>query len=303
MRCKIRGCVHRYIAAKQGRVLEGARVMLSRYRDVRGSCDDAAYLGNRGGGCAMRVLLVDDEGSLLLTLAANLELEGFDVALAMSGEAALEILAREAFDLVLTDIRMPGMNGVELFHRVRALRPEMPVVLMTAFALEELVDSALSRGAFTVLPKPFSIEQVTATISHAARRPLVLVVDSDEAQATAEELGRAGVPARATSGRDDEEEVLAEVTSGRIDICVVPLVPEREDVSALLDRLLAVEPALTFVAVGARSAPAFAQRMAALRAFACVRRPLDAAVLARLCGRARGARVGAAAPPSVRLST
>ncbi|MFO0589630.1 MAG: response regulator [Polyangiaceae bacterium] len=241
----------------------------------------------------MRVLLVDDEGSLLLTLAANLELEGFEVALAGSGEAALEIITREPFDLVLTDIRMPGMNGVELFHRVRRLRPEMPVVLMTAFAVEELVDQALSSGAFTVLPKPFSIEQVVATISHAARRPLVLVVDGGEAQATASALLLAGVPARAASRREDEQGVLAEVTDGRIDICVVPLVPGEEDVAALVSRLLAVEPALTFVAVGTRSAPAFAQRMAALRAFACLREPLDVGVLARVCGRARGARVGA----------
>ncbi len=264
----------------------------------------------------MRVLLVDDEGSLLLTLAANLELEGFEVTLADSGEKALDIVSRQEIDLVLTDIRMPGMSGVELFHRIRGLRPEMPVVLMTAFALEELVDQALSRGAFTVLPKPFSIEQVTSTISHAARRPLVLVVDGDEAEPTARALSTAGVAARATSGEDDEEEVLAEVRAGRIDICVVPLVPAAEDVGALVQRLLAFEPALTFLAVGGRNVPELVQRMAALRAFACVRTPLDIGTLARLVGRARGARatsgtaspqcaprVGVETPPISRLQT
>lgn len=249
----------------------------------------------------MRVLLVDDEGSLLLTLAANLELEGFDVVGAESGERALQLVASQSFDLVLSDIRMPGMSGVELFQKIRVLRPEMPVVLMTAFALEELVDQALSEGAFTVLPKPFSIEQVVATLLHAARRPLVLVVDGAEAEETARALTKAGVAARATHGED--EEVIEDVRDGRIDVCVVPLVPERDAAAGLVRRLLAFEPALTFLAVAGRNVPDIVQRMVALRAFACVRKPLDIAALARLVGRARAARQGFDSPPSTRAQT
>lgn len=246
----------------------------------------------------MRVLLVDDEGSLLLTLAANLELEGFEVVVAESGERALEIVAKQPFDLVLSDIRMPGMSGVELFQRIRQREPEMPVVLMTAFALEELVDQALSQGAFMVLPKPFSIEQVVAALLHAARRPLVLVVDGAEAEATARALSTAGVAARAVDG--DEEEVLEAAREGRIDVCVVPLVPEREGAATLVRRLLAIEPALTFLAVSGRNVPDLVQRMAAVRAFACVRTPVEIAALARLVGRARAAQRGFDAPPSMR---
>ena len=106
------------------------------------------------------------------------------------------------------------------------------------------------------------------------------------------------------------------VRDGRIDICVVPLVPAAEDVGALVQRLLAFEPALTFLAVGGRNVPELVQRMAALRAFACVRTPLDIGTLARLVGRARGARatsgtaspqcaprVGVETPPISRLQT
>src|SRR5271166_5091781 len=100
----------------------------------------------------MRILLVDDEQSLLMTLAANLELDGLDVTTAESGQRALELFESEPFDLVLSDIRMPGMNGVDLFRRIRAQRPECPVVLMTAFALEGLVQEAIAEGVFTVLP-------------------------------------------------------------------------------------------------------------------------------------------------------
>src|SRR5215471_5132373 len=99
----------------------------------------------------MRILLVDDEQSLLLTLAANLELDGFDVTTAESGEHALKLFEREAFDLVLSDITMPGMSGIDLFRRVRSQRPECPVVLMTAFALEGMVRDAICEGVFTIL--------------------------------------------------------------------------------------------------------------------------------------------------------
>ena len=63
------------------------------------------------------ILVVDDEESLRITLAANLELSGFEVVEAANGTQALEILENRAFDVVLSDIRMPGMNGVELFQK------------------------------------------------------------------------------------------------------------------------------------------------------------------------------------------
>ncbi|HUS67503.1 MAG TPA: response regulator, partial [Kofleriaceae bacterium] len=76
------------------------------------------------------VLLVDDEEGLRTTLAANLELDGFDVVEAADGIEALAHARRRAFDLVVTDIRMPGMNGVDLFRAIRGLHPRVPVVLM-----------------------------------------------------------------------------------------------------------------------------------------------------------------------------
>src|SRR5512140_1747134 len=105
----------------------------------------------------VRVLIVDDESSLLMTLAANLELEGFDVVEASTPQRALELVRSQHFDLVLSDIRMPGMSGVDLFHAIRATHPQMPVILMTAFALEAMVRDAIEHGVYTVLAKPFEI--------------------------------------------------------------------------------------------------------------------------------------------------
>jgi CheY-like chemotaxis protein len=127
----------------------------------------------------MRILVVDDEPGLLMTLAANLELEGFEVVAAESGARALDLFEQGAFDLVLSDIRMPGMNGVDLFRTLRSKQHGVPVVLMTAFALEGLVQEAIREGAFTVLPKPFDLDHVVGALTRAAKSPVVLLVDGD----------------------------------------------------------------------------------------------------------------------------
>ena len=80
---------------------------------------------------AVRILLVDDEESLRLTTGANLELEGFEIVEAANAEQALELARTQAFDIVLSDIRMPGLSGVDLHERLREIVPDVPVLLMS----------------------------------------------------------------------------------------------------------------------------------------------------------------------------
>ena len=171
---------------------------------------------------ALRVLLVDDEPSMLLTLAANLELEGLEVETATSGAQALLLVRDKAFDLVLSDVRMPKMNGVELFREIHKLHPKLPFILMTAFAMESLIEQAIREGAFTVLPKPFDIDQVLKTLLHAAARPTALIVDGQrqEAIAAVEALGAIGLKARAAF---DEESAIKALRDETVDVCVVDL--------------------------------------------------------------------------------
>lgn len=145
----------------------------------------------------VRILVVDDEQSVRMTLAANLELEGFAVAEASGGEEALALVAASSFDLVLSDIKMPGLNGVDLFLAIKAMRPGLPVVLMSAFAMEALVARAIQAGVFTVVTKPFSIDSIASLLARAVRGPIVLVVDGAQrdALATAEALCARGVRA------------------------------------------------------------------------------------------------------------
>jgi DNA-binding NtrC family response regulator len=236
----------------------------------------------------MRILIVDDEDALLFTLAANLELEGMEVEVAESGARALELLEAGRFDLMLTDIRMPGMDGVELFRRARVIAPEMPVLMMTAFAVEHLIDEAVAEGVFSILPKPFAIEHALAAIHRAERRPIVLVVDQPlaEAELVAAQLREVGHRAEATQ---DAAHALELVGSGRVDVFVASLAAG--GAADLVTRVVATDPSIACVVLLARPAPDLLRRVAAL-IVAAVPKPVASAELLRVIAQARAAPFG-----------
>jgi two-component system, NtrC family, response regulator HydG len=203
----------------------------------------------------MRILLVDDEASLRLTLAANLELEGIDVVEAANAEQALERIATEPFDIVLSDVRMPGLSGVQMFERIKKIAPELPVILMTAYAVEEQLDQAIQGGVYTVLSKPFSVEQAVRALQRASTRPVVLVVDADGAGLLVRILRAAGLR---TESATDHDDVGAAVRSGRVDVCIADL--GTADCSALFADLTSA-PTVSIIAV-ARPGDALVERLA-----------------------------------------
>ncbi|MGD2125231.1 MAG: FAD-dependent oxidoreductase, partial [Desulfobacteraceae bacterium] len=102
-----------------------------------------------------RILVVDDELVVRDSLKEWLEDEGFQVDMAESGEEALDKITKETFHLILLDIKMPGMDGVEVLKRSKGMRPELPVVMMTAYATVETAVEAMKIGATDYLMKPF----------------------------------------------------------------------------------------------------------------------------------------------------
>ncbi|MCG6989604.1 MAG: sigma-54 dependent transcriptional regulator [Gemmatimonadetes bacterium] len=111
---------------------------------------------------AVKVLLVDDETGILDALKILFKGEGYEVAVASSGRAALESLERERPDLVLSDIRMPGADGLEVLKRARDIDAELPVILMTAQASLQSAMRAVNEGAYYYLQKPFSNDELLA---------------------------------------------------------------------------------------------------------------------------------------------
>ncbi len=234
----------------------------------------------------MRVLIVDDERSLLLTLVANLELEGFEVVAASDGARALELVREQRFDLLLTDVRMPGMNGVDLFRQIRRVCPQMPVILMTAYAVETLIDEAIQEGVFTVLPKPFDIEHVIAALCRAIGHPMVLVVDqAAEAEVTAEALQARGIQCGIAA---DERETLAALERRNVDVVLLNVGMEGGGKGPeLVRRLLALDASIAVIAISGDLLPDVFRRVAALGVYACLLKPLADAQLVRVIVKAR----------------
>src|SRR5256712_4001562 len=114
------------------------------------------------------ILIVDDEQGILDTLRILLKNEGFDVTTAQGGKAGLEQLKAAAPDLVLTDIKMPGVTGIEILAAAKEQDPETPVILMTAQASLQTAIQAVNQGAFHYVPKPFSNDEIVALCRRAA---------------------------------------------------------------------------------------------------------------------------------------
>jgi len=104
------------------------------------------------------VLIVDDNPSMASALFDILKFEGFDPFLASSGAQALQILHDHPIDVLLTDVIMPEMDGVELYRRTRHDYPHLITILMTAYAADELIQQGMAEGIKTVLTKPVDIE-------------------------------------------------------------------------------------------------------------------------------------------------
>ena len=117
----------------------------------------------------LRVLVVDDDAALRRSLARIFAARGFEVATADGGEAALEHIGSHEPDVALVDLKMPGMDGLELLRRMKATRPEIAVIMMTAFADVDAAFTAVKGGAYHFLTKPFeSNDAVALTIRKAA---------------------------------------------------------------------------------------------------------------------------------------
>jgi DNA-binding NtrC family response regulator len=108
----------------------------------------------------VRLLLAEDDRIVRITVRDALAEAGYEVVECADGGAAAAALGREAFDLVLTDVRLPGLDGIALFRRARALQPEAGVVLMTAFADVEDAVTVMREGARDYVQKPFEIEEL-----------------------------------------------------------------------------------------------------------------------------------------------
>ncbi len=117
------------------------------------------------------LLIVDDDIEMTDSLCDILEDSGYDVEVAADGFKAMERVKARAFDAILMDIKMPGINGVKTYKEIKVIRPEAAVMMMTAYSVEDLVAEALKEGAYGVMYKPLDIPKVVEFIERVQKAP------------------------------------------------------------------------------------------------------------------------------------
>lgn len=117
-----------------------------------------------------RILVVDDELSMREFLCILLEREGYEAVVAPDAAEALLLLENNLFDLIISDVQMPALNGIELLARVKAMSPDTAVLMMTAFSAAEQAVEAMKLGAYDYIAKPFKVEEIKVLIRNALEK-------------------------------------------------------------------------------------------------------------------------------------
>ena len=114
-----------------------------------------------------KILIVDDEPRILLLMQSLLKANGYDVETARDGSSALDVVRKGGVDIAVTDLRMTPMDGMTLFKEIKAIQPDMPVILLTAYATVETAIEAMKCGIFDYLTKPFKVDDMIACLKRA----------------------------------------------------------------------------------------------------------------------------------------
>ena len=128
-----------------------------------------------------KILVVDDEISVCKVLSKLLEYEGYDVEVSLSAEEALEKINKTVFDLIISDIKMPGMDGFELLKKIRAINVDSAVIFITGYGSVDSAIEAIKLGASDYIEKPFEIGQLKDLVSEVLKEQrLQRVLEEDK---------------------------------------------------------------------------------------------------------------------------
>lgn len=127
----------------------------------------------------MKILVVDDDRRIVKTTCDILKIKGHEAIAAYSGEEGVQKVRSDPPDCVFMDIKMPGINGVEALKRMQEIVPALPIVLVSAYATDDLMEEAKRAGAYAVLSKPLNFPIIFSFLSLLRKEESILVVDDD----------------------------------------------------------------------------------------------------------------------------
>jgi DNA-binding response OmpR family regulator len=148
----------------------------------------------------MKLLIVEDEPNLLSILRKGLSEKNFEVSAALDGTTAMEMLASSVYDVVILDVMLPDINGIEICRRLRASGNFVPILMLTALDSSENIVAGLNTGADDYMAKPFKFSELEARINALARRaqqehrpPEIITIDDLEIDRMAKTVKRGGI--------------------------------------------------------------------------------------------------------------
>ncbi len=223
---------------------------------------------------APRILVADDDEGVRAGLAANLEVEGYQVTEAADGGEALSLIQQQRFDLVISDVVMPVANGVDVLKGLKHTSPETPLVLISAFVSESMVTTAVNEGLYTMLYKPVGVSEVLRIVARALARRALLVVDDAEPYlaSLAASLRSLGMIVEATT---NGQSAVAFAENNAVDVCILDLVMSSPDGVETCHELKRIDRDMDIIAITGSSDPEIVRRITRQGVAVCLRKPFE----------------------------
>lgn len=226
-----------------------------------------------------KILIVDDEEGLRQTLGDILSEEGYEVNLAENGYQALEKIKvadakKENFHLVLLDICMPGIDGVETFKEIKKISPRTDVIMMTAFTVEQQVEEAMREGAFAVVYKPFDLNILLNHIEKALKDVVILLVDDrvEEIETIKDIFEHHGYK---VSLAKDGREAIKRVEANGFNIALLDIKMPVINGVETLKKIKEIEPHLPVIMITGYALEELVEEALRHNAYTCLHKPFD----------------------------
>ncbi|MFH1367678.1 MAG: response regulator [Elusimicrobiota bacterium] len=228
---------------------------------------------------SLSILVVDDDKNIVFTLGEILKLHNWDVDIAEDGYKAVELVKEKKYDLVLLDVKMPGIDGIQTFSEIKKIQPEAIVFLMTAGTVDNLAEMQKT-GVFTIIQKPIDVTKIIKMISDFEKKGIVLVVDDSENDRTllTDILTSKGF--RVVSAKTGAEAIdLAERNDFDVIILDIRL-PDMDGIS-VLEKIKEFKPASSIITVTGYCLDELIENIVSKGAYTCLLKPFDVELLLR----------------------
>ena len=247
-------------------------------------------LNTTGAGKAESVLIVD-ETNMRRTLADILRDEGYEVTAAATGEEAVELCSKGDYDIVLMDVRMPGMDGVEAFRQIRRHQEGVRVILMSAYGLEDLKRVALDEGAIAFLAKPLDLGQTVKLIREVKDTAILVVMEDDSVSFPLQaELKQQGYRVTVTTSPHDALELVEQIRFDLIFLDVNLVAMNGLELYLAIKKITPTAVAIMITGME-KEFERLAKEAVRRNAYTIVRKPLDIDHILSLLQRLTGKRV------------